>query len=134
MRNACRNMNNITRPKGMHLSAGERRSEIFARRSAALLPAHRSAQNECAFAAVHDHDVDDLVVLFRETISVAIQQTEAVVHRNQRAFRARNGPAQRSSSVRLHAALSRLESIKRSSIPRPRMRERTKEVTGKGVS
>ena len=63
----------------MHLAAGEHGSEIFACRSAAFLPAHRPAQHDRACAAVHHHDVNDLVVLFGETISVAIQQPEAVV-------------------------------------------------------
>ena len=52
----------------MHLAARERGSEIFARRGAAFLPAHRPTQHEGAFAAVYHHDVDDLVVFFGETV------------------------------------------------------------------
>src|SRR6516164_7818302 len=73
------NMNNIAGGERMHFAAGERSPDIFTRLRAPLLSGHRPAQHECTFAAVHHNDVDDLVMFFRETVSVPIKQAESVI-------------------------------------------------------
>jgi hypothetical protein len=57
----------------MHLPTGERSPHIFASGRTALLSAHCPTQYKRASAAVYHHDIDDLVVLFGQTIGVAVK-------------------------------------------------------------
>lgn len=74
-----RNVEHISRRKWMSFATVESSPNILTGAAAGSLANHRSSQLQHAFAALHHHDVNDVIVLFRQTVRIAIQESKPVV-------------------------------------------------------
>jgi hypothetical protein len=72
--NARRNVNDIAHNQWIDLAASKCCAKIFAGRCIAPLPSHSPTQYVTALAAVRNHDIDDLVVFFGQTIGITIKR------------------------------------------------------------
>src|SRR5688572_12992460 len=73
-----RNVNDVSGAERVAFPALDARADIFAWTAPGLETDHFSSQLKRALAALHEHDIDDVVVLFGKTIGIAIEQTEAM--------------------------------------------------------
>ena len=79
MRNLGRNVNHVSGAERVAFSSLDAGAQILARPAAGLWVHHLAAQQQRPFAALHDDDVDDPVVLLGQAISIPIEQPEAVI-------------------------------------------------------
>ena len=69
----------IPSAESVPLAAVEPGAHPFARRSRRLLVDDRAAELQRAFAALHVHEIDNVVVLLRKTVGVPIQISDAMM-------------------------------------------------------
>ena len=72
-------MNDVAGAERMARAAFQPGTDEFAGTAGRLLVDHRSAELQHAFAALHEHEVDDVVVLLGKAVGIAIQEPDAMV-------------------------------------------------------
>src|SRR5262245_34825821 len=79
VRNLCGNLNDVTCSNRMALAALDPRPGAFTGAPAGLLVQHFAAKKERRLAALCDHDVDDVVVLFRKAVGITVDVAKTVI-------------------------------------------------------
>src|SRR6266487_441665 len=74
--NLRRDVSDVAGRERMPLAPLDSRAQILAGPAARLRIDHAAAEEQRAFAALHDHDVDDVVVLFGHAVGITIQQSK----------------------------------------------------------
>src|SRR5687767_229823 len=72
-------MNDIACPERMARAAVQSGPHVLAGTSGRLLVDHGSVKLQHAFAALHEHEIDDVVVLFGKAVGIAIEEPDAMV-------------------------------------------------------
>lgn len=79
MGNARRYVDDVAGPERMPLSAIQPIAEKLPSATSLTFADHRSTELQRSIAALHEHHIDDLIVLFGQSIGIAIQQSKAMI-------------------------------------------------------